>query len=119
MSQGSQGGIMPGHDIIVIGASAGGVEALSQRVPRLPAAGLVAIKQRGGVAVVQDPRDALYPGMPRSALEAVPADHVLDLAGIAAALVRLAREPAREEDNPMPDDMEMEAEIAAFEVAAM
>jgi two-component system chemotaxis response regulator CheB len=34
-------------------------------------AGLVAISDRGGVALVQDPGDALYPGMPSSALEHV------------------------------------------------
>jgi two-component system, chemotaxis family, protein-glutamate methylesterase/glutaminase len=33
------------------------------------AAGLRAIKSRGGVAVVQDPGDALYPGMPTNAIE--------------------------------------------------
>jgi two-component system chemotaxis response regulator CheB len=35
--------------------------------------GLVAISERGGAAFVQDPGDALYPGMPTSALEHVPA----------------------------------------------
>ena len=46
-------------------------------------AGLAAIKRRGGVAIVQDPAEALYSGMPRSALENVSVDHVLPLAEIA------------------------------------
>ena len=36
------------------------------------AAGLAAVKVAGGVAVVQDPDDALYRGMPASALERTP-----------------------------------------------
>ena len=35
-------------------------------------AGLRAVVRHGGEAVVQDPDDALFPGMPRNALEAVP-----------------------------------------------
>src|ERR671916_91194 len=131
---------MPGHDIIVIGASAGGMEALQTVVRGLPAglpaavfvatpdrhllledgrmrltrgpkenhfrpavdplfrsaaatygprvigvvlsgalddgtAGLWAIKDRGGLAVIQDPDDALYPSMPSSALEHIDVDH--------------------------------------------
>lgn len=43
------------------------------------AAGLLAIKQQGGIAVVQDPDDAQCPSMPQAALEAVAADHVVSL----------------------------------------
>src|SRR5262249_55775662 len=55
-------------------------------------AGLLAIKRCGGVAVVQDPRDALIPGMPRSALRFVAVDHCLPLVEIPALLRRLAQE---------------------------
>jgi two-component system chemotaxis response regulator CheB len=37
-------------------------------------AGLAAVKRRGGIAVVQDPKDALFPDMPRSAMEAIDID---------------------------------------------
>ena len=65
-------------------------------------AGLAAIKQRDGVAVVQDPDEALYTGMPRSAMESVAVDYCLPINGIAELLVRLAREPfeARSEVDP-------------------
>jgi two-component system chemotaxis response regulator CheB len=36
------------------------------------AAGLAAIASRGGAALVQDPGDARFPGMPRAAIAAVP-----------------------------------------------
>jgi two-component system, chemotaxis family, protein-glutamate methylesterase/glutaminase len=39
-------------------------------------AGLMAIKQAGGVTLAQDPADALYDMMPRTAIEVVSADHV-------------------------------------------
>src|SRR3954468_24417635 len=37
-------------------------------------AGLMAVKRAGGVAIVQDPEDAAFPSMPRSALERVEVD---------------------------------------------
>jgi two-component system chemotaxis response regulator CheB len=58
------------------------------------AAGLAAIKDRGGVAVVQDPQDAVFASMPRSALRAVQADHVLPVSEIAAVLARTVPMPA-------------------------
>lgn len=53
-------------------------------------AGLYSIKARGGVAVVQDPAEAVNPSMPRSALESVDVDFCLPLSQIPDVLVRLA-----------------------------
>jgi len=53
------------------------------------AAGLWTIKQLGGVAIVQEPDDALFPSMPRSALEYTPVDYRVSLADLAPLLVRL------------------------------
>jgi two-component system chemotaxis response regulator CheB len=55
-------------------------------------AGLAAIKQAGGIAIVQDPEEAMAPSMPRSAIAAVNVDHILPLAEIAPLLTALARE---------------------------
>ncbi|MFL5569900.1 MAG: chemotaxis protein CheB [Gemmatimonadaceae bacterium] len=49
-------------------------------------AGLEAIKKRGGTTIVQDPAEALYPGMSLSAIDSGCADKVLPVAQIAAAL---------------------------------
>jgi two-component system chemotaxis response regulator CheB len=55
-------------------------------------AGLFAVKSRNGVAVVQDPMDAVEPGMPRSALRHVEVDHCLKLKQIAPLLTKLTKE---------------------------
>jgi two-component system, chemotaxis family, protein-glutamate methylesterase/glutaminase len=59
-------------------------------------AGLLAVKQAGGLAVVQDPEDAAYPGMALSAIRNVPVDYVAPAAELGALLDRLARLPAPE-----------------------
>jgi two-component system chemotaxis response regulator CheB len=52
-------------------------------------AGLAAIKRHGGMAIVQDPRDAYAPEMPRNALRLVKVDRCLPIAEIAPLLVKL------------------------------
>jgi two-component system chemotaxis response regulator CheB len=56
------------------------------------AAGLAAVKLRGGATIVQDPRDALYPAMPRNAIVEVGPDSILTAAEIGPALVELTRD---------------------------
>lgn len=82
-------------------------------------AGLLAIHRRGGVAVVQDPVDALYPAMPRSALQHVDVDHV----GSAAALgeiIKTACGSVGSADAREPSKlMTMEAAVARLEDEAL
>ncbi|HSF47886.1 MAG TPA: chemotaxis protein CheB, partial [Burkholderiales bacterium] len=75
-------------------------------------AGLLAIKRCGGIAIVQDPEEALYRSMPRSALQQVAVDHVLPVARMGALLNRLARE-ASGAPSPIPDDIEREVALTA------
>lgn len=68
-------------------------------------AGLLAIKARGGTAIAQDPDDALYPGMPSSAIEHVKVDHVVAVPAIAALLAELAQRPPELPDPPPPSPL--------------
>jgi len=77
-------------------------------------AGLFAIKQRGGVAIVQDPNDAIFPSMPRHALMAVDVDYCSLASEIAPLLVRLAREKVEESETAVPTVMKQETAIEAF-----
>lgn len=56
-------------------------------------AGLMAIRAAGGVAVVQDPRDATVAAMPQSAHDIAGADHVVSVANLAPLLIDLIRQP--------------------------
>jgi two-component system, chemotaxis family, protein-glutamate methylesterase/glutaminase len=77
-------------------------------------AGLAAIKERGGIAVVQDPKDALFPDMPRNAVEVVKVDYCLPRREIAPLLVRLAQEPVTDEAAAVSKEMKKESEIEAM-----
>lgn len=67
-------------------------------------AGLLAIKRCGGLAIVQDPTDALQPAMPRSALEHVEVDYCVPLMHMGALLYRLTQEPSQH-TGPIPEDV--------------
>jgi two-component system chemotaxis response regulator CheB len=70
-------------------------------------AGLLAVRNAGGVAVVQDPKEAGMPFMPRSAQEIAGADYVLPAAQIAALLGDLAGRPSPLRGGPnMADPLE-------------
>jgi two-component system, chemotaxis family, protein-glutamate methylesterase/glutaminase len=77
-------------------------------------AGLRAVKNRGGVAVVQDPDEALYRSMPLHAVEGDHPDLILPVAEIGKALVDLAESSPgpQEEDDAMPDEIEAELDWA-------
>jgi two-component system chemotaxis response regulator CheB len=51
--------------------------------------GLREIRERGGVAVVQEPSDAPYPDLPSNALVGAGADHVVRVADMAPLIMRL------------------------------
>ncbi|MEW5957371.1 MAG: chemotaxis protein CheB [Chloroflexota bacterium] len=53
------------------------------------AQGLRRIKEKGGLAIVQDPTTAESPYMPRAAIEATAVDHILSLPDIGRLLVEL------------------------------
>jgi two-component system chemotaxis response regulator CheB len=65
-------------------------------------AGLYAIKRRGGIAIVQDPRDSLWNDMPRHALSYASPQYVLRTHEIPANLAQLvqAGEPEMVKKNP-------------------
>ena len=75
--------------------------------------GLQAIKKRGGITVVQDPAEAEYPSMPRTALRYVKVSHTLPVVDIGALLIRLVAEaPAAQERFPTTAAIEIESNIA-------
>jgi len=78
------------------------------------AAGLNAIKRCGGLAVVQDPADAISDEMPRRAMEATTVDLCVPGATMGDVLSELVREQAGAA-LPIPPEIRLEVEIAAGE----
>jgi len=83
-------------------------------------AGLLAIKERGGLAVVQHPDDALFPSMPRSAMDNLTVDHAVPVAELGALLSRLTNEPLPAVPKiAVPAEMQVEADMAELELDAL
>jgi two-component system chemotaxis response regulator CheB len=76
-------------------------------------AGLWAIKDKGGIAIVQSPDEAAYPAMPSSALRHVAVDYTLTIEEIAERLPTLTQEavpdqePLHMENTPMQTELEI------------
>lgn len=77
------------------------------------AAGLLAIKDRGGIAIVQDPAEAANPGMPQSAIAATAVDHVCSIAEMGRLLVDY--DPPELQLPHLPKLMEFEHKATAMQ----
>lgn len=85
-------------------------------------AGLLAVRHAGGVAIVQDPAEAIASMMPEKARDIAGADHILPLAGIVPLLVQLAHTPVSTEGVPRMteslDPVERMPEVVKRDLAA-
>jgi two-component system chemotaxis response regulator CheB len=80
------------------------------------AAGLAAVKKQGGIAIVQDPSDALANGMPNAALRNVTADFVLPAGDIGTVLSGLIGERQGRKDTKMTEHRKDVAEAGAHDI---
>ncbi|MFN2385186.1 MAG: chemotaxis protein CheB [Thermoanaerobaculia bacterium] len=83
-------------------------------------AGMIAVKVRGGIAVVQDPAEAFSSSMPRSVMRYLEVDHVLPLARIGPLLADLAGQPVSLDEAPPPsEEMVHESRAAELDLDTM
>jgi two-component system, chemotaxis family, protein-glutamate methylesterase/glutaminase len=83
------------------------------------AAGLATLVERGAVAVVQDPRSALYDGMPCAALRAVPDAITASGQELAHRIAGLCSEDITVNARPPDPVLEMETGIPALDEPAL
>lgn len=83
-------------------------------------AGMVAIRQRGGRVLAQDPADASYPSMPRSVIEHVGADHVGTAGELGRLVTELSRTNGTRPTDPEPSSLlDIEVDMADLDDEAM
>ena len=79
-------------------------------------AGLLAIKQAGGIALVQEPSEALFDGMPVSAIENVPVDFVGPVDALASELrQRVASLASVTGDTNMDDEHREDLDVVEMD----
>jgi two-component system, chemotaxis family, protein-glutamate methylesterase/glutaminase len=64
------------------------------------AAGLGMLRERGGATIAQDPDDALYGGMPQSAIDIGAAEHVVKISEMSGLLCSLIDKPVEPNRQP-------------------
>ncbi len=78
--------------------------------------GMWSIKRYGGMAIVQDPEEALFPDMPKGVMQYTEVDYILPAAEIGKKIVEIAQEelvtPAGQTGITEAKLLEMEIEIA-------
>jgi two-component system chemotaxis response regulator CheB len=75
--------------------------------------GLMRIKQRGGVTIVQNPEEAVVDALPLAAIKYVDVDHIAGSDEIAKLLVELPLRASRNGEPPMAENEPIKATIAS------
>ncbi len=78
--------------------------------------GLWSIKRLGGIAIVQDPYEARFPSMPRSALEYIEADYIVRSTEIAPLLTLLVRNQPEDQGIPLDENVDDDVRRMAKEI---
>jgi two-component system chemotaxis response regulator CheB len=82
-------------------------------------AGLLAVRAAGGVAVIQDPKDAFLPALPKKASAVAGADHIVSAAELAGLLVNLVHQtPPKKGARGMTDPIDGLPEVQAQDAEA-
>ena len=81
--------------------------------------GLAAVKRHGGLAFVQDPRDAVFSSMPRSAIEHVRVDKVAPASELGELIIECVNEPVPERATRPASDEVREIEYAEADVSVI